>query len=210
MESLHPIWFFCLPVFAYLLGSIPWGVVFTRMFFGVDIRIKGSGNIGATNVARLAGLKLGLLTFFADTAKGALPVWIAIVMGGPSNWQDGLYPALVASAAFVGHLYPCFLRFSGGKGVATAAGCFLVLSPVAVFISAVLFLFVSVLTKRASAGSLAAAAILPLMVWMTCHNIVLTGFATAFAVLIVVRHKSNILRLFSATEPEFHLKKKHP
>jgi acyl phosphate:glycerol-3-phosphate acyltransferase len=207
MESVTRISFFCLPVFAYLLGSIPWGVVFTRVFFGIDIRGKGSGNIGATNVGRVAGMKLGLLTLFADAAKGALPVWLAILIGNPGGWPDGFYPGLVASGAFLGHLYPCFLGFNGGKGVSTAAGCFLVISPVAVFISAGLFLFVSVLTKRASTGSLASAAILPLLVWITRHNMALTACAAAFFVLIAIRHKDNIRRILSGTEPRFRIKK---
>ncbi len=208
MEPVTRISFFCLPVFAYLLGSIPWGVVFTRMFFGMDIRAKGSGNIGATNVGRVAGIKLGLLTLFADAAKGALPVWLAIFIGNPSGWPDGLYSGLVASGTFLGHLYPCFLGFNGGKGIATAAGCFLMISPVAVFISAGFFFLVSVLTKRASTGSLAAAAILPPLVWMTRHNTTLTSFAAGFFVLIVIRHKDNIRRILSGTEPRFRIKKR--
>jgi acyl phosphate:glycerol-3-phosphate acyltransferase len=207
MESLNRISFFCLPVFAYFLGSIPWGLVFARLFSGEDIRVKGSGNIGATNVGRVAGVKLGLLTLFADAAKGALPVWLAMVIGNPHGWPGEIYPVIVASGAFMGHLYPCFLRFNGGKGVATAAGCFLVLSPAAVFISAVLFFLVSVFTKRVSTGSLAAAAVLPFLVRMTRHDMILTGCAAVFALLIVIRHKDNIRRLFSGTEPEFRTKK---
>jgi acyl phosphate:glycerol-3-phosphate acyltransferase len=197
------IFFWCLPVAAYLLGSIPWGMVFARIFFGIDIRKKGSGNIGATNVGRVAGLKAGILTLFADAVKGTLPVFAALFMDVPVNWPEGLYPALVASAAFLGHLYPVFLRFKGGKGVATAAGCFLVLSPKAVLFSTVLFGIVSGFTRKASAGSLTAAVALPLLVWITARHWVFFACAVFFAGMIIGRHSGNIRRLLSRTEPKF-------
>ena len=112
--------FIWLPTLAYLLGSIPWGVVLTRIFTSVDIRQQGSGNIGTTNVSRVAGSTLGLLTFIGDVLKGAVPVYAALILAGEYQSAGDLLPAVVALAAFFGHLYPLFMKFKGGgKGVAT-------------------------------------------------------------------------------------------
>jgi glycerol-3-phosphate acyltransferase PlsY len=117
---------------AYLLGSIPWGLFLTRIFSGHDIRLKGSRNIGATNVMREAGALPGLLTLTGDFLKGAIPVYLALLAFGSANGSADIFLAGVALAAFLGHLYPLYLKFrDGGKGVATAAGCFAVVSPAA-------------------------------------------------------------------------------
>ncbi|MFC1828160.1 glycerol-3-phosphate 1-O-acyltransferase PlsY [Thermodesulfobacteriota bacterium] len=191
-----------LPVFAYLLGSVPWGLVLTRAFTSVDIRQNGSGNIGATNVRRLAGNTLGALTLAGDIVKGALPVWLAVKITAPGNpWSD-IYISLVALAAFSGHLYPVYTKFrQGGKGVATAAGCFLAISPIACIVAVLFFILFVCWFNRVSAGSLAASAVLPIAVWKATQSEILAGCAAVTAVFIYIRHRENIKRLLSGTEP---------
>jgi glycerol-3-phosphate acyltransferase PlsY len=194
--------FFALPLFAYLLGSIPWGLVITRMFTSVDIRQFGSGNIGATNVRRVAGTTLGILTLTGDTLKGAVPVWLAVTLAGSDGVWAQAYISLVALCAVGGHLYPVFLKFKGGgKGVATAGGCFLVMVPEATIIAILVFIMCVCFWNRVSVGSLAAAAALPVVVWQVTHSEIITGCAILTAAFIYIRHKDNIKRLWSGTEP---------
>jgi glycerol-3-phosphate acyltransferase PlsY len=196
------IQFILLPVFAYMLGSVPWGVILTRMFTAQDIRAKGSGNIGATNVTRVAGPLAGVLTLAADMLKGAVPVYLAFSIADSNSAQGEFYIAAVAFSAFLGHLYPLFTKFkNGGKGVATAAGCFLVISLPAFSIAILVFIIFICLCNRASAGSLAAAAVLPLAVWKTTGSEIMTGCAVLTAVFIYIRHKDNIRRILSGAEP---------
>ena len=194
--------FFVLPLFAYFLGSIPWGLILTRMFTSVDIRQLGSGNIGATNVRRVAGTTLGILTLTGDILKGAVPVWLAVAIAGSGDVWAQTYISLVALCAFGGHLYPVFLKFkSGGKGVATAGGCFLVMVPVAAIIAILVFIMFVCFWNRVSVGSLAAAAALPVAVWQATHLEIITGCAVLTAVFIYIRHKDNIKRLWFGEEP---------
>ena len=195
------------PVLAYLLGAVPWGIVVTRVFTSVDIRKQGSGNIGATNVSRVAGSTPGLLTFTGDVLKGAVPVYLASITAGQNHVAVYLVPAVVALAAFFGHLFPVYTKFrSGGKGVATCAGCFLVLSPPACLSALLTFLIFLFLSKRVSVGSMAAAAVLPCMVWFTTQSLPITISAIFMAVFIFLRHAANIRRLISGTEPIFREK----
>ncbi len=207
MEPFNSLAFWVLFLSAYIFGSIPWGLVFTRIFIGEDIRKQGSGNIGATNVGRIAGLIPGVLTLLADMAKGALPVWLAVMTAGAGRAGDDLFIGLVALAAFFGHLYPCFLKFKGGKGVATVAGCFLVALPVALVSAVLVFAAVALLWKRVSAGSLSAALTLPPAVWCFYHSGILTVFAGIISLFIFIRHQENIRRMIAGKEPEFSLKK---
>ncbi len=194
--------FIALPFFAYLLGSIPWGLVLTRMFTSVDIRRHGSGNIGATNVRRLAGPALGALTLAGDVLKGAIPVWLALTITGAGDVQGEIYIAVVAFCAFAGHLYPVYLKFKdGGKGVATAAGCFFIISPAAGIVAILVFIMFVCWVDRVSAGSLAAAAVLPVAVWESSHSTTFTVCAVATTIFIYIRHTDNIKRLLSGTEP---------
>ncbi len=202
MELLKIFKLFGLPALAYMLGSIPFGLILTRIFTSVDIRQKGSGNIGASNVRRITGSVLGALTLAGDVLKGVLPVWFAITLTGSDNLWGELYVSLVALSAFSGHLYPVFMKFkSGGKGVATAAGCFIVISPVACFVAILVFIMFVCLCNRSSAGSLAAAATLPVAVWTATHSSVITGCAVVTAILIYIRHVENIKRILTGTEP---------
>ncbi len=193
-----------LPIFAYLLGSIPWGLVLTRLFTSVDIRRQGSGNIGATNVSRVAGSTLGIITFTGDILKGTLPVFIAVSLGEAGERGSDPWLSAVALAAFLGHLYPVFTGFrAGGKGVATAAGCFIVLSPFACLVALGVFVLLVGVTRYVSVGSIGAAITLPLAVWFWTYSISLSGAAAVTGVLIIWRHSQNIKRLIQGTEPRF-------
>jgi acyl phosphate:glycerol-3-phosphate acyltransferase len=198
-----------LPIFAYLLGSVPWGLVLTRLFTTVDIRRQGSGNIGATNVRRLAGTPLGLLTLAGDLLKGAAPVYLAANVTGLDPIQQAFFVSVAALAAFAGHLFPLYLKLKGGgKGVATAAGCFLVISPMSVLAALIAFLLILGWSGRVSAGSLSAAVVLPAAVWWRLGSPVYCGCAALMAVLIVLRHRDNIRRLLNGSEPAVSGEKK--
>jgi glycerol-3-phosphate acyltransferase PlsY len=194
--------YIALPVFAYLLGSIPWGLILTRLFTPIDIRQAGSGNIGATNVGRTAGLKFGIMTLAGDILKGAVPVWLAVSITPANDEWGALYVALVSLAAFMGHLFPVYMKFkNGGKGVATAAGCFAVISPVAIIILILVFIMVVCWSNRVSLASLAAAVVLPVAVWKATHSQIMTGCAVITTIFIYFRHMDNIKRLLAGTEP---------
>lgn len=200
--------FGALLLIAYLLGSIPWGLVLTRAFGRDDIRLKGSGNIGATNVIRETGTVPGLLTLAGDFLKGAVPVYLALRAFGPPGAFSDAYLASVVLAALLGHLFPLYLKFrDGGKGVATAAGCFAVVSPAAVLVAVAVFVAVLLMARRVSAGSLSAAAILPVAVWLAVDSTIMTAAAIIAAFFIFLRHRSNLKRLLAGKEPEFRLRK---
>jgi len=190
-----------LPTIAYLAGSVPFGLLLARRFSRVDLRRTGSGNIGATNVARVAGPILGLATLAADVLKAFLPVWAAAAWTGSPE-----APLAAAVAAVLGHTYPIYSRFrGGGKGVATTLGGFLVVAPQAVPWAALVFLAGALLSRRASVGSLAAALALPVAVVATTGSWASAVAAAAAAALIFVRHADNIRRLRAGTEPAFRL-----
>jgi glycerol-3-phosphate acyltransferase PlsY len=198
-----------LTLFAYLLGSIPWGIIWTRLFTSADIKKEGSGNIGATNVSRVAGPALGLLTLACDFFKGAIPVYLAVNLAGHYQSVTDFFPAIVGLAAFGGHLYPVYSGFkSGGKGVATAAGCYVVLAPLACLSALAVFIILVFTSRRVSAGSLAAALVLPIATWFFTHSWEITACAAVMTVFIFIRHLDNIKRLLSGTEPTFKNKPK--
>ncbi len=191
-----------LPFLAYALGSIPWGLVLTRLFTSVDIRREGSGNIGATNVRRIAGTPLGAATLAGDVLKGMIPVLLARALAGQGGSWGDLYLSVVVLAAIAGHMLPVFMKFKdGGKGVATAGGCFLALSPMAVLTAILVFVLFVCIFNRVSAGSLAAVTAMPLTVWKALDSGILTGCAVVVALLVYARHKENIVRLLNGTEP---------
>jgi glycerol-3-phosphate acyltransferase PlsY len=184
-------------IFSYLLGSIPTGYIVGAMA-GVDIREVGSGNVGATNVARTVGKKRGLLTLIADVAKGFVPVFIA---GRLDLSQTAI--ALVAIAAFLGHLYPMFLKFQGGKGVATALGVLLALAPMATLILTAVFAVVAVSSRFVSLSSIVAALAAPIVLWSLSYSLTVIATGVFLAVMITLRHRGNIQRLLEDTEPKF-------
>ncbi|PKN13028.1 MAG: acyl-phosphate glycerol 3-phosphate acyltransferase [Deltaproteobacteria bacterium HGW-Deltaproteobacteria-4] len=185
---------------AYLIGAIPCGVLLTRFFGGGDIRNAGSGNIGATNVYRVAGKKLGILTLLGDLLKGAIPVAFAKFALLLPEWVV----AAVAVAAFLGHCYPVYLGFKGGKGVATALGIYLILSPLAVLIAMVLFGGILYKTRYVSLGSIAAATLLPFLVLFINRSHELLAASLLISILVILRHSANIRRLLDGTESRFN------
>ncbi len=182
---------------AYLLGSIPTGLLLAKAA-GVDIRSSGSGNIGATNVYRTLGRSVGILTLSGDCLKGAIPVVVARYFG-----MSDLWIAAAGLAAFLGHVYTIFLGFKGGKGVATALGVFLAVSPAA--IGSALLIFVAVVWKwrYISLGSIAAAVAMPGMVAVFDSRPPVVVMAAIVALLVVWKHRENIKRLRSGTESKF-------
>lgn len=215
-------------IVSYLLGSIPFGYLLVRIFRKEDVRLTGSGNIGATNVARTGSKGLAIATLLLDGLKGyaavAFAFWIAntyrfsLVRRFPDTVWDTrravmtsqmvfLLAALAAFVAILGHMFPVWLGFKGGKGVATAAGSFVALAPRAMLVAIVLFVLVVALTRYVSLGSMVAGAAFPLCVWWlgpgeraTAPILLLIG---ASSVLIIVRHKDNIRRLVAGTENRF-------
>ncbi len=188
----------------YLLGSIPFGLLFARLFGGGDVRQSGSGNIGAANVTRVAGPLPGILTLVFDAGKGALAVWLAM------HFTAGSAMAMMFGglAALLGHCFPLWLRFKGGKGVATGLGVFAVLCPLAALAAALFFVLVFLFWRFVSLASISAAAALPLLVyflWAPHHAPPLVvSIGTLFAsALIIYKHDANLQRLVEGTEPRF-------
>lgn len=186
-----------LVVVAYLLGSIPFGYLIVRRKIGADIRETGSGGTGATNVSRRAGKAAGVLTLLLDAAKGCAAVVIAQLISG-DNWVI----ALAAIAALVGHIFPVWLGFRGGKGVATAVGIFAVLAPIPLLCAGVIFLALVVTTRYVSLGSIVAAVLIPVFVWFLSGSQPLLIAAIVAAALIVFAHRGNMKRLASRTESQ--------
>jgi glycerol-3-phosphate acyltransferase PlsY len=191
-----------LPMAAYLAGSVPFGLVLTRMFTDIDIRKEGSANIGATNVRRTAGNLLGVLTLIGDVAKGAVPVAIGVHMVPEGAWGREFLLAIVMLCAFGGHLFPLYLRFcDGGKGVATAAGAVAAFSPVSVVVALLVFAMMVCFTGRVSVGSMTASITLPAAVWEATGSSAMTAAAALAALFIIARHHENIARLLAGKEP---------
>jgi acyl phosphate:glycerol-3-phosphate acyltransferase len=179
---------------AYLIGSIPFALILARRW-GADLRQVGSGNLGATNVMRASGVTAGLLVAALDMAKGAASVWLASRL---SDSADA--PAAAGLAAIIGHIYPIWLRFRGGKGVAAACGVFSMLTPAAVPLVLALFAAVVWLTKYISLASVVAAIALPPVAYAFGAPAPAVIAAAAAATIIVFRHRSNVLRLWTGTE----------
>ena len=188
---------------AYLLGSIPFGYLIVRLAGGGDIRFRGSGNIGATNVARVSGMLPGLATLI-DGAKGYFAVWLAgRVSHGNPRWMT-----LAALLTILGHTFPVWLRFQGGRGVATGAGVFLPICWQAVVGAIVVWILVLVFWRYVSLASISAAASLPLLVYLLyapghAPPYAVSGGASFAMLVIIVRHRANIIRLLRGTEPQF-------
>jgi acyl phosphate:glycerol-3-phosphate acyltransferase len=200
---------FVIPPGAYLVGSIPFGVILAKVFGGADVRKTGSGNIGATNVARAAGMLAGILTLIFDAGKGAVAVFAAERLSNDSaTWM-----MIAGLGALLGHCFPAWLKFKGGKGVATAAGVFLVLCPPAFLGAMTLFILVVAFWRYVSFASISAAAAMPLLIyffWAPHHAppLVITFGSLAIALLIICKHAGNIQRLIEGVEPKFSLMKK--
>ncbi len=183
-------------LFGYLLGSIPFGLVFTKLFSKVDPRKMGSQNIGATNIFRTAGKTLGILTLIADVLKGVAPIWMANQWNLPDHWI-----AIAGLSPFLGHIFPIFLGFKGGKGVATAVGVYVVISPLAVLIEFLLFSALVWRWRFISLGSICTATTMPILIaFFRSDSRAYFILSVFIAALILYRHQSNISRLLQGTE----------
>jgi glycerol-3-phosphate acyltransferase PlsY len=183
-------------LFGYLLGSVPTGLLLTKLFSKVDPRKTGSKNIGATNIFRTAGKALGIMTLMGDLLKGAIPVILAIQWGESDLWIaiSGLTPSL-------GHIFPIFLGFKGGKGVATALGFYLVISPIAVFIEFLIFAGIVWKWRYISLGSIICATTIPILIaYFRSDSQVYFIVSVLIAALVLYRHQSNISRLLQGIE----------
>ena len=190
-------------LFGYLLGSIPTGLLLTRLFSKVDPRKTGSKNIGATNVFRTAGKTLGLLTLIGDILKGMIPVGIALRWGLSDQWglTSDQWIAIAGLSPFLGHVFPIFLGFKGGKGVATAVGIYLPISPIAVLIE--IFIFAGIVWKwrYISLGSITCATTIPILIaFFRSDSQAYFIISVIIAALVLYRHQSNISRLLQGTE----------
>jgi len=198
---------------SYLSGSIPFGYILVRIFQGIDVRSIGSGNIGATNVARTGGKGLAMATLLLDVFKGWLPVFLVLHLPGiPASSDTQLHTLAAFSAlmAVLGHMFPVWLGFKGGKGVATGLGVFLALAPLAVLIAVVLFAVIVAFTRYVSLGSILAAATFPVALWWLERDLFpapALAMCVAVALLVIIRHHQNIGRLLKGTESRFGARK---
>lgn len=187
-------------VVAYLIGSIPFGYLLVRWKTGEDVREKGSGNIGATNVLRTTGRAVAVATLLLDIAKAVFAVWVADKLSGGSP----LWMSLGALAVMAGHAFPVFLKFQGGKAVASFIGAFLYLTPLPMVAALLVFVIVVAATRQISMGSIVAAGSLPLAAWLIEHPpFVVILAALVAAVFVIYRHRANIDRIRSGTESVF-------
>lgn len=192
---------------AYLLGSIPFGYLLVRLFVGGDVRETGSGGTGATNVTRRAGKGVGVLTLLLDLLKGAAAVLVGRALLGAGGGGEQWWVCAAGAAAVLGHVFPVWLKFRGGKGVATGLGVFLVLAPVATLCAALVFVVVVRLWRYVSLGSMAAASLLPVAVWSLSTLGIgdraprpLLALSILGAALIVFMHRANVGRLLRGEE----------
>ncbi len=204
-------------VIAYLLGSIPTGYLLVRLFRHQDIRAMGSGNIGATNVLRTGGKVLGAATFLLDVLKGCTAVWVSTAVWASMIMVAYVVPhapmrdfeAVAAFFAIVGHMFPVWLRFKGGKGVATGFGVFLVAAPLAALAAIAVFAVVFAISRYVSLSSIIAALSFPVFAWFFSHGerpVFFIAVQAAVSLLIVAKHHQNIQRLFAGTEHRFGAK----
>lgn len=185
---------FLLIILCYLIGSVPFSFIFSRLLGGVDIRAIGTGNVGATNVLRTLGIKIALLSLVGDLLKGVLAAWLGLFFGGV-----GL-AALCAVAVVAGHCWPVFLGFRGGKGVATSAGVILLLMPLIGLIMAVTFVTVIAVSRFVSLGSVCAAVLFPILILVMKEPWQYLVMGLVMVAMVLFRHRTNIERLRQGTE----------
>ena len=190
---------------AYFIGGIPFGYLLVRWRTGEDVRAKGSGNIGATNVLRSSGRMLGIATLLLDIAKGWVAVWLMARFGS----GEALWTSLAGIVVILGHAFPAVLKFQGGKAVASFVGAFLYLAPLPLLAITIVFVMVVAATRFISLGSIVGAGLVPLAVWMIDHpETPVVAVAAAGGLFIIWRHKGNIDRLRAGTENVFTFGKK--
>ncbi len=189
---------------AYLLGAFPSSYVIARLVRGIDLREHGSGNLGATNAFRVLGWKAATPVFILDIFKGWFPTFFFPQWDGIEDWRWALG---YGAAAIIGHVFSIYMRFKGGKGVATGSGVFLALAPVAVLITTGVWLALLLITATVSIASIAAAAMLPIAVWLLQAQVEILALALALALFVIYAHRANISRLMRGQEPSFRKKK---
>ncbi|MDD2856797.1 MAG: glycerol-3-phosphate 1-O-acyltransferase PlsY [Desulfuromonadaceae bacterium] len=197
MTGVSIIYFVFLILAAYMIGSFPTGLILGKLY-GIDVRKAGSGNVGATNLYRTVGRKIGIITLIVDCLKGLVPVLVVISLG-----QSIEFAAFVGFSAFCGHVFSIFLKFRGGKGVATALGVFLALAPMAVTLAIALFALIKFRWRYVSLGSILAAASMPFGVFFMGGNKSVNIVTLIIALIVILRHNENIRRLISGTENKF-------
>ncbi len=185
---------------AYLAGSIPCGIIISKFMGTPDPRLQGSGNIGATNISRVSGKKAGLITLIGDICKGAVPALAGTLLAPNTPY----IAALAGLTAFLGHLYPIFIGFKGGKGIATALGIFLILTPWAVAIEIIIFAIIMLTVRIVSVGSLTAALTLPACIFLLSYPKAYVLSALVIAILTTYKHRENLKRLAEGQEPKFY------
>lgn len=213
MTQLTP---FLLILGAYLAGSIPFSYLIAKLKSGEDIRTRGSGNVGATNVLRTQGKLPGLLALILDLAKGWCAIWLARTLLGSAYWpwpidgsggiesSEAFWLGLTALVVVLAHMFPVWIGFRGGKGVATSAGVFLGLSPGVLGVAVVVFIVVSYSTHFVSLGSLSAAAVIPPLMRFWAHEpFWLVMFSVAISIIVIVKHHTNIARIIRGSESRF-------
>lgn len=210
MKPLYILLYSIIPL-SYLIGSIPFGVIISKRK-GVDIRATGSGNIGATNVLRTMGKIPAILTLIGDTLKGAVPVLVCKIMLDhigkfeeiPFIYRDeSLWEGIVGLVAILGHMYPIFLSFKGGKGVATGLGVFIVYSPISTLLAIMIWLFTALITRYSSLSAIVASLSLPFFILFFDGFSIKIYFSIFIAIMIIFKHRDNIERLLKGTEHKF-------
>jgi glycerol-3-phosphate acyltransferase PlsY len=191
-------------VASYLLGAVPFSYLAGRLVRGIDLREHGSGNLGATNAFRVLGAKVAAPVMLLDVLKGFVPTFFFARWDGQAAWAWAL---AYGAAAIVGHVFPVYMRFRGGKGVATAAGVFLALAPAAVGIALAAWLVVLALSRMVSLASLTAALVLPPALWLTRVPTAVLVLGCAVALFVIYAHRTNIGRILRGEEPRFGGKK---
>jgi len=200
--------FIIVAVVAYLLGSIPFGYLLVKIFRGEDVRLSGSGNIGATNVARSGAKGLGIATLALDALKGSAAVALALLLAREEGAAGGFSAlqlmATAALAAVVGHVFPVWLRFKGGKGVATALGVFMVLFPNAILLALAIFILIVIVTRYVSLGSVLGAIAFPIAAYfLQPTDWVSLALASTVSLIVIIKHRENIRRLLAGNENRF-------
>ncbi len=188
--------FWLLAIFAYFLGAVPFGLLLGRMFADVDVRELGSGNIGATNVNRVLGKKLGAATLLCDVLKGTVSVALAKVLLP----DQPIEAAWIGFAAFLGHCFPIYLRFNGGKGVATMFGILLPVSWIAALVSLAVWIAVVKITRVSALGAVSAAMIIPVCIAYFEQSLAIAGIFAMVMIIVLVRHRENLKRIREGNE----------
>lgn len=201
--------FIVLLIAAYLLASIPFGLLVSQKVLRLDITKAGSRNIGATNVAREVGFKWGIITLLADTLKGFIPVVLAHYLLGASTEINEALKGMIGLSALLGHQFSVYNRFKGGKGVATCLGVFLGISPISCLFSGIIFIILVSVWRYISLGSILAALTMPIWLYLMGHSAFLILLSLIISLLIIFQHKENIQRLIQGNERRWQKVKLH-